>query len=96
VSGIFTVRDEELVRYLYRLHQATGTVVEPSAAAGFSGPGMLLDTAQGQEYLRAHALHPRMAAATHVLWTTGGSLLPGQERAQLLARGRRLCESRPA
>ena len=73
VSGCFTVRDGSLVEY-QRLARATeGLKIEPSAAAGFAGPGMVL--ASG--YLRERGLTPDRIL--HLLWTTGGRYLPEVE-----------------
>ena len=49
-----------------------GRQVEPSAAAAVSGPGWLQGSAAGRAYAQGLA----MANATHVIWATGGSLVP--------------------
>lgn len=90
LSGIFTVDDDTLFRDLCLLHDSEGMRIEPSAAAGFGGPRMLRGTAEGQRYLRDNHLTGRMGDAVHVLWTTGGLLVPEDEYARFLARGRAL------
>lgn len=90
VSGVFTVEDETLFRHLARLHTSEGLRIEPSAAAGFPGPQWLEASAEGQAYLAAHDLERRLAQATHLLWSTGGGLLPEDEFARYLERGRAL------
>lgn len=87
VSGVFTVEDAALFGYLQRLHAREGLRIEPSAAAGFPGPRWLEHSDAGREYLASHGLGPRLAQATHLLWTTGGRLLPEDEFAGFLARG---------
>jgi len=93
VSGVFTVRDDDLFRYLYRLHEAEGMAIEPSAAAGFSGPRMLLGTDAGRRYVRDRGLRPVLDQATHLLWTTGGAFVPAGEYQRMLARGRALAQA---
>ena len=70
ISGCFTVRDETLTAY-QKLAKETGNLkIEPSAAAGFPGPEMVLNS----DYCRKHDLAP--ANIRHILWTTGGRYLP--------------------
>jgi D-serine dehydratase len=89
LGGVYTVADETLFQHLYRAQATQGLQVEPSAAAGFSGPAMLRDTPAGQAYLDRHGLRPHLAGATHVVWTTGGLFVPPDEYACFLARGER-------
>lgn len=89
LSGVFTIEDDALFRWAYRLKHTEDILVEPSAAAGFSGPDWLASPA-AQPYLAAHGLTPHMAQATHVLWSTGGSLVPPEEHARFQARGQQL------
>ena len=79
-----------MFQHLALAHDAAGLRIEPSAAAGFSGPGMLTSTAEGRAWLQAHNLTPHMAQATHLVWTTGGLLVPDSEYALFLQRGRTL------
>lgn len=90
LGGVFTVEDETLFRHLALLQQSEGLQIEPSAAAGFSGPRALLESAAGQDYLQRQNLLPHMANATHIVWTTGGRFVPDEEYARFLARGREL------
>jgi len=61
--------------------------LEPSAAAGFSGPGMLRGDAGGRAYLAATGLGIHLSQATEVVWTTGGSLVPDDVYRDFDARG---------
>lgn len=85
VSGVYTVADAELLSALARLFRAKGIKLEPSAAAGMMGPGFLLGTPSGRTYLAAHGITERMNHATHVVWTTGGALVPDEEFSRYLA-----------
>jgi D-serine dehydratase len=76
VSGIFTVCDESLFRNVLAAWETEGFEIEPSAAAAFEGPARLL---------RSKAAPPN---ATHVLWTTGGALVPKSDHEGFRARGR--------
>jgi D-serine dehydratase len=91
VSGIFTVADEDLFADLYVLERTEGLRVEPSAAAGLRGPRWLLESEAGQRYLSSRGLCGCMDEATHILWTTGGALVPEAEYRSFHERGRIAC-----
>ena len=82
LSGCCTVEDRRLVPWLKALHRTEGIFIEPSACAAFQGPAGLWETEEGQQYLRALAVPPENI--THLIWATGGSMVPEEERAQLL------------
>ena len=90
VSGIFTVPDNDLFRYLYLLNTTESINVEPSAAAAFAGPGFLLKTYVGEGYLADNQLNDKLGNANHILWTTGGAFVPEEEYQQFLLKGRQL------
>lgn len=77
LAGVFTVPDDQLYVHLLALKTSMGVEVEPSAAAGIGGPSWLSDSPAGQAYVRDNGLD--MSAATHVIWATGGSLVPPEE-----------------
>lgn len=70
VSGCFTVRDETLTAYQKIARETEQLKIEPSAAAGFAGPEMVLNSG----YCTFHGLDPENIL--HILWTTGGRYLP--------------------
>lgn len=74
LAGVFTVADATLFAHLALAQRTQGLRIEPSAAAGFSGPQHL----QG-----SHLAGP---GATHIVWTTGGSLVPDAQYAEFLAK----------
>jgi D-serine dehydratase len=86
VSGIFTVADEDLFRFLYLLYREEKIRIEPSAAAGFAGPGFLLGSSRGRACLDAHGLSDRLDRGVHLVWTTGGCLVPMDEFSTFLKR----------
>jgi D-serine dehydratase len=90
LGGVFTVSDDELYLNLLALKDILGVEVEPSAAAGVSGPRWLLGSAAGRSYTQGI----EMSQATHVIWTTGGSLVPSDALRGFQEHARRLVPSR--
>ncbi|WP_042878458.1 D-serine ammonia-lyase [Cupriavidus necator] len=93
LGGVYTVADDRLFVDLHRLRESEGLQIEPSAAAGFSGPGMLTGTDAGRTYLKQHGLDRTMMQATHLVWTTGGLFVPPEEYARFAGRGAALAAS---
>ena len=86
LDGYYTVTDEELYRLLVLAHDQEQARLEPSALAGVPGMVRVL---QAAPYLDRMALSPaRLANATHLVWGTGGSMVPAEEYAAYLAKGR--------
>ncbi|MDH3027365.1 MULTISPECIES: D-serine ammonia-lyase [Methylobacterium] len=77
VRAVVTVPDDALYRWLKILWTEAGIRLEPSAAAGFAAAGRFAQTIPAET----------RAAATHVIWTTGGAHLPAEEFEAALARG---------
>lgn len=78
VEGGFTVADERLVPYMRALHESEGIFAEPSACAAFVGPARFHEAADA-----ALGDTPR-ENVTHLVWATGGALVPQSEREKLL------------
>ena len=70
LAGNFTVTDGELLELQRRTRELEGLKIEPSAAAGFPGPEMVL----GTDFCRERNILPENVL--HILWTTGGRYLP--------------------
>ncbi len=85
LDAIYTLTDDQLLSLLLVDHETIGLGVEPSSASAFAGP-LMLSTEPGKAYLAKHGLTDRVGQATHIMWTTGGSLIPATERAALLER----------
>lgn len=93
VDGLYTVSDAELFRLLALAQIREGLALEPSALAGVPGMGRVLLEAQGyRERLGLSA--QRMANATHLVWATGGSMVPKEEMDGYLEKGRALLHGR--
>jgi D-serine dehydratase len=71
------------------MERSEGVRLEPSALAGVPGIARVLADQQG--YLARVGLDTRaMAQATHLVWATGGNMVPGEEMDAYLAKGRQL------
>lgn len=81
MSGEFTVCDARLYDYLRDMLATEGIFLEPSACAAFQGPVMLGGSAAAQAYIRDHGLAEKMRNAAHIVWATGGRLVPEDIRA---------------
>lgn len=89
IDGYYTVTDEQLYRHLAQVEALEGYRLEPSALAGLSG--FVRVTQEQQGYRQRLGLSPqRLARATHLVWGTGGSMVPGDEMQAYLAQGRKL------
>jgi D-serine dehydratase len=87
ISGIYTVPDAQLFRFLERADARAGLRLEPSAVAGFAGVAWIEASEPGRRYLAR--LSRDDLRPNHLLWCTGGSLVPPAEHAANLARGGR-------
>lgn len=94
ISGISTVDDVHLYMLLRGLADTEKIRLEPSALAGFSGPLKLLYQPQGRKYLADKNLLPHMENATHLVWATGGSLVPRHIMDEYYKKGTAYARSR--
>jgi D-serine dehydratase len=78
LDGFYTLDDQTMYDMLGWLAQEEGIRLEPSALAGMAGPQRA-----GVELAGAHA-----SQATHLVWATGGGMVPEGEMARYLSRGR--------
>ncbi|WGF93130.1 D-serine ammonia-lyase [Aequorivita marisscotiae] len=81
VSGIYTIEDEQLFILLAKLMDTEKIFLEPSATAGLIGPQRIATT----NYAEKNNLN--MQNATHIVWATGGDLVPSFEREEFYKRG---------
>ena len=56
--------------------------MEPSAHAGVYGPIELIN--RGMDYVRANGLEDKLEQAVHLVWSTGGDLVPQSLRLHYL------------
>lgn len=76
LSGSYTIKDNELFKLLSTLVETEKIHLEPSALAGFIGPVKLTTEKVGNDYLNNHNLMNKVKDATHLIWATGGSMVP--------------------
>ncbi|ASV53385.1 D-serine dehydratase [Lelliottia jeotgali] len=72
LDGFYTLSDQSMYDMLGWLAQEEGIRLEPSALAGMAGPVRV----------------PVSTNATHLVWATGGGMVPEEEMAKYLAKGR--------
>ncbi|SEH83556.1 D-serine ammonia-lyase [Halobacillus karajensis] len=82
VNGIYTINDENLYKLLALLHESEGISLEPSALAGMYGPAFL-DIHQQLDRIYGS----RLSNATHLVWATGGSLVPKEIMEGFVSKG---------
>lgn len=82
VSGCYTVDDAFLFRSLKAMYEQDNIFMEPSAHAGVFGPIQLI--CEGEDYIKTHNLAPYLNNAHHLVWSTGGNMVPQALRQQYL------------
>lgn len=87
ISGVVTIDDKTLYRLLKMLADSENIFLEPSALAGFMGVIKLFETS-GQQYLNNCHLTDHMPNAVHIVWGTGGSMVPKDIMQDFYQKGR--------
>lgn len=77
VSGIATVKDGRLFAFLRGLHDTEGIFIEPSACAAFQCLAKLPEMQREREAWKS-------PDACHIVWATGGSMMPEDEKMECL------------
>ena len=90
LAGVFTVEDDQLFKLLALLDETENLQLEPSALAGMPGPYRLMKEAYLVHWLETQGLSQYMNNATHLVWATGGSMVPEKEMAAYIQRGKEL------
>ena len=77
LDGYYTLSDQTLYHYLGKMNKAEGIKLEPSALAGILGP---INVSNNNEYKhRMNFTETKMKKATHLIWATGGGMVPEEE-----------------
>ncbi|SLJ98164.1 D-serine ammonia-lyase [Enterobacter sp. NFR05] len=88
LDGFYTLDDQTMYDLLGMLAQEENIRLEPSALAGMAGPQRVCAST---EY---HSLQgftaQQLDNATHIVWATGGGMVPEEEMTQYLAKARQL------
>ncbi|HDL7971970.1 D-serine ammonia-lyase [Yersinia enterocolitica] len=83
LDGFYTLSDAEMYDLLGLLNQYEGIRLEPSAFAGMPGPARV---SSSSDYLEQHHFSAeKMRNATHLVWATGGGMVPVEEMEKYLA-----------
>ncbi|AEV94450.1 D-serine ammonia-lyase [Pediococcus claussenii] len=80
--GIQTFEDQDMMKNVVQLHDSERIDLEPSAASGFT----ILDSVLGQLKEDGYPL----TNASHIVWATGGSMVPEEDMESYLADGRNI------
>ena len=87
LSGVYTVNDDKLYILLRGLADTEKIYLEPSALAGIPGVVDVFKTEAGQQYLEYNNLKDKMKNSTHIVWATGGSMVPEAEMNHYYQKG---------
>ncbi len=77
INGISTVNDDTLINYLNMVYNNYNIFLEPSAAAGFKG---------FEDYISSTIITDKIKNGIHIIWATGGSMVPENERKLLIRK----------
>ncbi|KOO04636.1 D-serine ammonia-lyase [Vibrio nereis] len=87
LDGYYTLSDERMYRLLGQLDQSEAIQLEPSALAGMLGPVLVTEA---QDYLNHMGMdNQTMKNATHLVWATGGGMVPEAEMRSYLGKSGR-------
>lgn len=85
LDGCYTISDEKLYPFLTQLADREKIYIEPSSCASFTGPALV---SSAKAYLEANGLADKMENANHILWATGGSMVPDGEMKSYYEKGK--------
>jgi D-serine dehydratase len=84
LDGFYTISDQRMYDLLGLLSKVEGIQLEPSALAGMLGP---IVVASSDEYRkRINMSNDKLANATHLVWATGGGMVPSVEMEKYLSK----------
>ena len=87
LDGYYTISDERMYHHLGELSDLENIRLEPSALAGMVGA---VHVSNNKEYLaRMNISNEKLNGATHLVWATGGGMVPEAEMAAYLAQSER-------
>ena len=91
LDGIYTIEDDVLHELITLISDTENIKLEPSAAAGLPGIARVL---KDSDYLSSMGLEKKMNQATHIVWATGGSMVPDSVWKSYYQRGKALLSDR--
>ncbi|WP_172372223.1 D-serine ammonia-lyase [Sporosarcina jiandibaonis] len=93
MSGSYTVNDEEMYKLLSMLSDSENIQLEPSALAGMHGPMQFFRDEAGQKYIENNNLQNKIENVSHLVWGTGGSMVPTDEMKSYYDKGKEILAS---
>lgn len=86
LDGYYTLSDQEMYDLLVLLDKTEHIQLEPSALAGMQGPVVVTNNS---EYLERMQFTPQqLQNAIHLVWATGGGMVPKEEMQKYLHSGK--------
>ncbi|MGC3833007.1 hypothetical protein ACPSKX_01160 [Moritella viscosa] len=85
LDGYITLTDADMYQLLGLIHDTEQLKLEPSALAGMPG---IVHVVNNSDYLERMQLRDSLANATHLVWATGGGMVPDQEMTAYLQQAK--------
>ena len=85
LDACYTIDDAKLYPFLTQLADREKIYIEPSSCATFTGPSLAASSA---EYIEKFGLEGKMKNSSHIIWATGGSMVPDGEMKLYYERGK--------
>lgn len=82
ISGCYTLNDERMYRMLATLADTENIYLEPSALAGMYGAVLLKTNPEFADF-------GKLENCTHIVWATGGGMVPAEEMKKYYLAGKR-------
>jgi len=84
LDGYYTISDQRMYHHLAEISELENIQLEPSALAGIVGPIIVNKNIEYKHRLQLDAI--KMQNATHLVWATGGGMVPKKEMDDYLAQ----------
>lgn len=84
LDGYYTISDERMYYHLGELSNIEDIQLEPSALAGLIGPVIVSKNSDYKTHFQFD--EEKMRNASHLVWATGGGMVPEQEMSAYLAK----------
>ena len=81
ISGCYTISDERMYKMLAKLADTENIYLEPSALAGMYGSILLKSNSEFAEF-------GKIENCTHIVWATGGGMVPQEEMKKYYLAGK--------
>ena len=86
IAADVTVTDDKLYHYMKVLMDSENIFIEPSSCAAFEGVKRIFSDKEGITFLKDNKLNNVIKNSTHIIWATGGSLVPQNMRLEYLKK----------